>query len=180
MVGQRIAAFAEERAEVEVLLNDAKKFGDLNKKIEASLSRMRTTGEVLQQARGPAYSSTQPLHHINTNVNRMLATIDSWQKPLEGKSQAEEVLRDGPSKAGVSAYMASLARVETMLAELTSKPLRVNEGATNELRALHSQGNTKLQQLFESILKEQKAKIEPLHFITKGMFSNIIVLPELC
>ena len=170
MVAQRIAAFAEERAEVEVLLNDAKRFGDLNKKIEASLARMRTTGDVLQQALGPTYSNTQPLHHINNNVNRMLATIDSWQKPLEGKVQAEEVLRDGPSKAGVAAYIASLARVETILAELTSKPLKVNEAATNELRALHSQGNTKLQQLFESVLKEQKEKIEPLHFITKGMY----------
>ncbi|MCJ1309240.1 exocyst complex component exo70 [Agyrium rufum] len=167
MVGIRTNAFAEERAEVEVLLNEAKKFNELGKKIEASLGRMRTTGDSLQKALGPGYNSTQPLHHINDNVNRMLATIDSWQKPLESKGQEERILREGPATAGVTPYLASLKRVEAMLSELNAKPLRINQDATTELQQLHGQANTKLQELFEAILRGEKEQIEPLHFITK-------------
>lgn len=68
MVNSRNAAFAEERAEVEVLFAEAKKFQELGKKMRASMQRMETSGQILQEAMGPVYSNTQPLHVINDSM----------------------------------------------------------------------------------------------------------------
>lgn len=68
MVNSRNAAFAEERAEVEVLFAEAKKFQELGKKMKASMRRLETSGQILQEAMGPVYSNTQPLHVINDST----------------------------------------------------------------------------------------------------------------
>ena len=68
MVNPRNAAFAEERAEVEVLFAEAKKFQELGKKMKASMERLGTSGMILQEAMGPVYSNTQPLHVINDSM----------------------------------------------------------------------------------------------------------------
>ena len=120
------------------------------------------------------------------DVDKMLTVIDQWQKPLEGRGQEESVIRDGyataqpmmgiqadptnsPAKAGVVNYLRSLKRVDSMLSELASKKLRVNQQAVDELEQLVRHGNTELQTLFDSILREDARKIEPLHYITKRM-----------
>lgn len=64
-------------------------------------------------------------------------------------------------------YVASLKHVDQMLAELSVKKLRVNQQTVSELIQLSQQGNNKLQEFFDAILREDLQKIEPLHFITK-------------
>ena len=54
-----------------------------------------------------------------------------------------------------------------MLSNLESKPLRVNQQAVDELGHLVRHGNGSLEDLYESILREDAQKIEPLHYITK-------------
>ena len=76
MVNSRNAAFAEERAEVEVLFAEAKKFQELEKKMRASMERMETSGQILQEAMGPVYSNTQPLHVINDSMLKLLPLSD--------------------------------------------------------------------------------------------------------
>ena len=68
MVKSRNAAHAEESAEVEVLLADAGKFGDIGKRMKASLDRLQSSGEVVKQSMGPVYSNTQSLHTMNTSM----------------------------------------------------------------------------------------------------------------
>ena len=67
MVRVRNAAHAEESAEVEVLLADANKFGDISKRMKASLDRLQSGGDVVKQSMGPVYSNTQSLHVMNTS-----------------------------------------------------------------------------------------------------------------
>ena len=81
-----------------------------------------------------------------------------------------------PAKAGVTTYLTSLKRVDNMLSELASKKLRVNQQAIDELGQLVRHGNTELQSLFDSILREDGQKIEPLHYITKRMFFLLSLL----
>lgn len=68
MFKTRNAAHAEESAEVEVLLADASKFGDIGKRMKASLDRLQSGGEVVKQSIGPVYSNTQSLHIMNTSM----------------------------------------------------------------------------------------------------------------
>ena len=67
MVSLRNAAFAEERAEVEVLFAEAKKFEEISKKMKASLARLQTSGGILEDALALEYSNTAPLHVINNS-----------------------------------------------------------------------------------------------------------------
>ncbi|MCJ1351940.1 MAG: exocyst complex component exo70 [Icmadophila ericetorum] len=167
MVGTRNAAFAEESAEVEVMFAEAKKFEDISKRMRASITRMQANGETLQKYMGPGYNSTGHLHTVTRNVDDMLATIEKWQKPLEGKGQDEDIIKQGPIQVGIQTYVASLKHVDQMLAELNEKKLRVNQQTIGELGQLSKAGNSRLQELFDAILKEDIQKIEPLHYITK-------------
>lgn len=82
MVGTRNAAFAEESAEVEVLLAEAKKFEEISKKMQASIARMTASGDALSKAMGPAYSSTGHLHVINRSMQIDFPVIRSLLTPM--------------------------------------------------------------------------------------------------
>jgi exocyst complex protein 7 len=61
MVGPRRAAFAEESAEVEVLFANMEKLKGLTKKIQGSLNRLETSGNIVEAAIGPIYGKTRQL-----------------------------------------------------------------------------------------------------------------------
>ena len=56
-----------------------------------------------------------------------------------------------------------------MLSDLKAKNLRVNEQAVDEMGHLIRHGSGRLQDVFDSIVQEDVQKIEPLHYITKGI-----------
>lgn len=60
-VSPRHAADEEAQAEVEVLNSRLEKTSQLTKKIQASLTRLETSGRSVQDAIGPIYSNTQKL-----------------------------------------------------------------------------------------------------------------------
>lgn len=62
---QSNAAFAEERAEVEVLFAEAAKFDAISKKIKASLTRLESGGQIVKDSIRPVHSDTQSLQTIN-------------------------------------------------------------------------------------------------------------------
>lgn len=68
MVQTRNAAFAEESAEVEVLSAEAAKFDNISKRMKASLARLETGAQVVKEAMGPIYSSTQDLQIMNGSM----------------------------------------------------------------------------------------------------------------
>ena len=59
--GSRHAADEEAQAEVEVLNSRLEKTSQLTKKIQASLTRLETSGRSVQDAIGPIYNNTQKL-----------------------------------------------------------------------------------------------------------------------
>jgi hypothetical protein len=60
-VSPRHAADEEAQAEVEVLNSRLEKTSQLTKKIQASLTRLETSGRSVQEAIGPIYNNTQKL-----------------------------------------------------------------------------------------------------------------------
>lgn len=63
----RQAADEEARAEVEVLNSRLEKTSQLTKKIQASLTRLETSGRSVQDAIGPIYGNTQKLQVLGTS-----------------------------------------------------------------------------------------------------------------
>ena len=58
----------EARAEVEVLNSRLEKTRQLNKKIQASLTRLEANGKSMQDAIGPIYGNTQKLQILGTSM----------------------------------------------------------------------------------------------------------------
>ena len=73
-LGSRQAADEEARAEVEVLNSRLEKTTQLTKKIQASLSRLETSGRSVQEAIGPIYGNTQKLQVLGTSPYTKVTT----------------------------------------------------------------------------------------------------------
>jgi exocyst complex protein 7 len=63
-----------------------------------------------------------------------------------------------------------MKRVEKALVDLNTTNLRSNQNAISDFNSLLSTGSKNLQEMFRSELMQHSAPIEPLHYLTKGMF----------
>ena len=95
MVAPRNTAFAEESAEVEVLYANLDKLNVLTKKIQGSMVRLESGGNVVKHAIGPIYSNTQSLQSTNTNIDKVNESIERLRQPLDAKNREEDVIRSG-------------------------------------------------------------------------------------
>ena len=168
MAFKRNKEHAEESAEVEVLLAQARRHDELGKKIKASLTRIQDIGSTLQAAVGPVYNDTKTLQTTNKNVDKVLAAINQMQTPLEGKADEERIIRDGPDRVGLPNYLACLRRVEAKYEQLSRTAARVNQDAARELSQLLMYGAKRLQEMFDDVLKGSSDKVEPLQYITRS------------
>ncbi|KAL6247881.1 exocyst complex component exo70 [Rhinocladiella similis] len=167
MVAQRNAAFAEESAEVEVLLASLGKTKDLTKKISASLARLDASGQIVNDAIGPIYGNTKQLQVTSRNIDRVNEAIEKLRQPLDARGREENIIRQGPKSAGLPQYLAALKRVDKALTDLNSSGLRSNQQAISEFHNLLLTGVNQLNDLYRKMLQEDANTIEPLHFITK-------------
>ena len=158
---------AEESAEVEVLLAQAKRHEELGRKIKASLSRLEAIGSDLEEAAGPVYNDTGTLQTTTQNADRLLEAITKTQSPLEGRAEDERMVREGPEAVGLPNYVACLRRVERKYDQLIRSSVRANQDAGQEMSQLLNFGAKRLQELFEDTLKAASVPVEPLEFITR-------------
>jgi exocyst complex protein 7 len=71
----RHAADEEAQAEVEVLNSRLEKTSQLTKKIQASLTRLESSGRSVQDAIGPIYGNTQKLQVLGRSGVQALASV---------------------------------------------------------------------------------------------------------
>ncbi|KAJ5133201.1 hypothetical protein N7526_004566 [Penicillium atrosanguineum] len=169
MVAPRNTAYAEESAEVEVLYANLTKLNSLTRKIQGSLVRLETSGQVVKEAIGPIYSNTQSLQITNTNIDKVNDAIDRLRQPLDAKSREEGIIRAGPQSAGLSQYLSAMKRVEKALVDLNATNLRSNQTAITDFNSLLGTGSINLQEMFRSELMQNTVPIEPLHYVTKDL-----------
>ncbi|KAK5944110.1 exocyst complex component exo70 [Knufia obscura] len=169
MAPQKNAAFAEESAEVQVLLASLTKTKDLTKRIGASLNRLDASGKIVKDAIGPIYSNTQQLQVTSRNIDRVNEQIEKLRKPLDAKGREEGIIRAGPRNSGLNQYLGALKRVDKALSDLTATNLRSNKQTISEFHSLLSTGVNQLLDLYRSSLQEEDHQVEPLHFLTKGL-----------
>ncbi|KAL8869083.1 MAG: hypothetical protein Q9174_004536 [Haloplaca sp. 1 TL-2023] len=106
---------------------------------------------------------------MNDNIDRVLDSIEKMLGPSEDKGREERIIRAGPDRVGLPDYMASLKRLDRSLSQMSSTNLRVNQQAIGDFNELLSEGHSKLEGLFRSILVEDIEPVEPLRYITKDM-----------
>ncbi|CAL5869789.1 uncharacterized protein PFLUO_LOCUS4019 [Penicillium psychrofluorescens] len=169
MVAPRNTAYAEESAEVEVLYANLEKLNRLTKKIQGSMVRLETGGQVVKEAIGPIYSNTQSLQITNSNIDKVNDAIDRLRQPLDAKSREEGVIRAGPQATGLAQYLTAMRRVEKALVDLNTTNMRSNQKAMADFNNLLNTGSVKLQDLFRDELSLHVSPVEPLHYLTKEL-----------
>lgn len=163
----RHAVDEEARAEVDVLTSRLEKTAQLTKKIQASLTRLESSGRSVQEAIGPIYGNTQRLQILGKNIDAILGAIEKIQQPSDIKNNEEQIIRSGPDSAGLSSYLASLNRVGRAISDLKATNMKSNQQALSDLGRLIQYGNQQLEIVFRRILQEDASPVEPLNFITK-------------
>ena len=169
MTGPKNAAFAEESAEVEVLLASLAKTKDLTKRIASSLNRLDASGKIVRDAIGPIYQNTQQLQTTSRNIDKVNEAIEKLRQPLDARGREEDIIRAGPKASGLQQYLAALKRVDRALQDLTSSNMRSNQAAISEFHSLLSTGSNQLNDLYRSMLQEDTSNVEPLHYVTKDI-----------
>ncbi|EXJ77057.1 hypothetical protein A1O3_10215 [Capronia epimyces CBS 606.96] len=167
MAAPRSAAFAEESAEVEVLIASLAKTKDLTKRIAASLARLDVSGKIVKEAIGPIYSNTQQLQVTSRNIEKVNEAIERLRQPLDARGREEGIIRAGPKSSGLPQYLGALRRVDKALTDLSSTNLRSNQQAISEFHNLLLTGVNQLNDTYRQMLQENAQPIEPLHYITK-------------
>ncbi|KAI1131368.1 exocyst complex protein exo70 [Nemania abortiva] len=164
----RHAADEEARAEVDVLNSRLEKTTQLTKKIQACLSRLEATGKSVRDVSGPLNGETKRLQILGNNVDAAIKAIEKLRQPADSKEDEENIIRQGPEKAGLSNYLNSIKRLNKALESMQTSNLRANQQTISDLQRLVKNGNTQLENSFDKLLRtETPRSIEPLHYITK-------------
>ncbi|KAI0423724.1 exocyst complex protein exo70 [Xylaria sp. FL1042] len=164
----RHAADEEARAEVDVLNSRLEKTTQLTKKIQACLTRLEATGKSVRDVSGPLNGETKRLQTLGNNIDAVVAAIEKLRQPADSKDDEENIIRQGPEKAGLSNYLNSIKRLNKALESMQTSNLRANQQTISDLQRLVKNGNSQLESSFDKLLrKETPRSIEPLHYITK-------------
>ncbi|KAI1326236.1 exocyst complex protein exo70 [Xylariaceae sp. FL0255] len=165
----RHAADEEARAEVDVLNSRLEKTTQLTKKIQACLTRLEVTGKSVRDVSGPLNGETKKLQTLGNNIDAVIAAIEKLRQPADSKDDEENIIRQGPEKAGLSNYLNSIKRLNKALDNMKTSNLRANQQTINDLQRLVRSGNTQLESSFDKLLRgETPRSIEPLNYITKN------------
>ncbi|KAI1809859.1 exocyst complex protein exo70 [Poronia punctata] len=165
----RHAADEEARAEVDVLNSRLEKTAQLTKKIQACLTRLEATGKSVRDVSGPLNGETKRLQILGNNIDSVISAIEKLRQPADSKEDEENIIRQGPEKAGLSNYLNSIKRLNKALENMQTSNLRANQQTISDLQRLVRNGNTQLENSFDKLLRgETPRSIEPLHFITKN------------
>ncbi|KAG0635930.1 Cullin repeat-like-containing domain protein [Tuber brumale] len=96
------------------------------------------------------------------------------RRAQSGKELALTTPPHGPSKTGLTEYLASLRRINEALSGLKKSNLRRSQKTVTQMTSHLKAGSLQLEDLFRQASAEGSKSVEPLHFITKY---NIIDLP---
>src|ERR1700733_15072123 len=92
--------------------------------------------------------------NLTLDIDAIIGAIEKVRQPSDIKDNEEDIIRGGPDKSGLSAYLGSLKRVNKALAELKATNLKSNQNSIAALTQLLRAGNQQLETVFQRILQE--------------------------
>ena len=169
MPSARNAAYAEEKAEVEVLKGQVTKHDDLSRRLRGVQARLQGDGRSVSESIGPIQDNTREHQVMATNIDKLIDHIDKMLVSAQDKAREANVIHAGPAKVGIEEYLACMRRLDRSLEQLTASKMRVQQQTVGAYNELLSEGISRLQEFFRAIISERSQQIEPLHYITKQL-----------
>ncbi|MDI1485305.1 MAG: exocyst complex component exo70 [Ramalina farinacea] len=163
----RSAAYAEEKAEVEVLKGQVTKHDDISKRLRGLQGRLKGDGHSVADSIGPVRDNTREVQVIASNVEKLVKHIDTMLVSGQDKAREEKLIRAGPVKVGIEEYLNCLRRLERSLEQFSASKMKIQQQTVGDYNELLSEGLSKVQDYFRKVLSDLASPIEPLGFITK-------------
>ena len=165
----RNAAYAEEKAEVEVLKGQIAKHDDLSKRLRGVQARLQGDGQSVSDSIGPIRDNTRETQVVANNIEKLVNHIEKMLVSGQDKAQEEKVIRAGPKKTGLDEYLSCIRRLDRSLEQLTTSKMRVQQQTVGDYNELLSEGLGRVQDVFKDILADRSQSIEPQYYITKNL-----------
>ncbi|OLL26387.1 Exocyst complex protein exo70 [Neolecta irregularis DAH-3] len=154
----------EEKAELEVLMENLKNTNSLTERMSSMLTVFDTRLGKLEESIRPIYRTTQ-------NVDATIACVDRTRQYFNIIPVEEEILRRG-TQGDIKGFVASIERLHYALVQLQKTNFRSSSRAIASIQQLLRQGLTTLDETYAVLLMDVSFSIEPLAYITKGIFSK--------
>ena len=163
----RNAAFAEEKAEVEVLQARVSGHADLGKKLAALSTRLQGSGTSVTESIGPIHDNTRDHQTIANNIDMLNGEITRMIEQGQDIGNEKGIIRAGPGQAGLTEFLGSIKRLHRTQTKMSSSNMRVQQQTIGDINELLDEGSLKLQDYFRTMIAESTAPVEPLQYITK-------------
>ena len=163
------AAYAEEKAEVEVLKGQVTKHDEISKRLRSLQGRLQGEGRSVSDSIGPIHDNTRENQIIASNIEKLIGHIEKMLVSGQDKAREEMIIKGGPAKSGVEEYIGCVRRLDRALEQLAVSKMRVQQQTVGDYNQLLSEGVGRLQEFFSSTLSEKSQPVEPLHYITKKL-----------
>ena len=171
----RNAAYAEEKAEVEVLMGQVAKHDDMSKRLRGLQGRLQGNGRSVSDSIGPIHDNTRENQIVASNIDKLITHIEKMLVSGQDKAREEKIIRAGPTKAGIEEYLACVRRLDRSLEQLTASKMRVQQQTIGDYNELLGEGVSRLQDFFTATLAERSQPVEPLHYMTKQLAFPVLV-----
>ncbi len=163
----RNAAFAEEKAEVEVLQARVSSHVELGKKLAAISARLQGSGTSVSESIGPIHDNTRDHQTIANNIEMLNTEITRMIEQGRDTGNEKTIIRAGPRQVGLDEFLASMKRLQRAQAKMSSSNMRVQQQAIGDINELLDEGSLMLQDYFRKMVADSIAPVEPLQYITK-------------
>ena len=163
----RNAAFAEEKAEVEVLQARVSNHVELGKKLATLSARLQGSGTSVSESIGPIHDNTKDHQTIANNIEMINVEITRMIEQGQDTSNEKAIIRAGPNQTGLAEYLDSMKRLQRAQTKMSSSNMRVQQQAIGDINELLSEGGLMLQDYFRNIVAASITPVEPLQYITK-------------
>ena len=169
MAKARNAAYAEEKAEVEVLKGQVAKHDDVSKRLRGLQGRLQGDGRSVSDSIGPIHDNTRENQIVASNIDKLIGHIEKMLVSGQDKAREEKIIKGGPAKSGIEEYIGCVRRLDRSLEQLAASKMRVQQQTVGDYNQLLSEGAARLQDFFSSTLSERSQAVEPLHYMTRKL-----------
>ena len=165
----RNAAYAEEKAEVEVLKGQVERHEEISKRLRGLQSRLQGDGRSVSESIGPIHDNTRENQIVASNIDKLISHIEKMLVSGQDKAQEEKIIRTGPHKGNIEQYLSCMRRLDRSLEQLANSKMRVQQQTLGDYNELLGQGVQRLQDFFSTTISDRSSPIEPLHYHTKSL-----------
>ncbi|KAG0221911.1 exocyst complex component exo70 [Actinomortierella wolfii] len=167
----------EEAAELDSLENSLKKTNEVSTKMVDILKSFDSRLGHLETSVKPIQKATQSLTRTASNMNQVVASLETILKYFDLAAQEEAVVMRPLRDQDLSAYLASISRIREALRTMGNINLRASDKVVQQLKKSLAHATMQLNELFKKLVTQQSQPLD-LKVVTSTDRKDIPPVPS--